>query len=251
MLCMISPAKTFAKKVTIEEGSKCLYPEQTILIMEQALSMSEESLRGELKLSPKMASEARCLWRHFCDKVSPEARGLSYYSGMVFKKINSKDFDTEDWIFADDHLRICSFVYGLLRPTTLIRPYRMEGTLRLEDGSRVFDFWRSLLTEQMLRELGEGDGILVNLASEEMQQLFHWHIIEERAKVVHIHFLTRQADGSLKTIVIYCKMARGAMMREIIKGRITQVEDLKSLSPEGFVYAPEMSDERNLYYILG
>lgn len=213
--------------------------------------MDNESLRRELKLSPKLSTEVRQVWQRFCDREGIEARALDYYSGMVFKKIDSYSFDDQDWIFADECLRICSFVYGLLYPTTLIRPYRMEGNLRLSDGRRVFDFWRDDLTRQLLQDLSRQDNILVNLASEEMQSLFHWNIIEERAKVIHIHFLTRQADGSLKTIVIYCKMARGAMTREIIKRQIREPRELQKLSPEGFVYSADLSDEHNYYYILG
>lgn len=251
MIGMISPAKTFAKKPMPHKGIAPSYPSEMNTIMEQALLMSQEEMAKAFKLSPKMAAEARATWLSLADGSSPEGVTLGYYSGMVFKKVNAKSFDDEDWRFAEAHLRICSFVYGMLTPTTLIRPYRMEGTLRLHSGERVFDFWRDKLTSRLIADCQADDGVLLNLASDEMQQLYHWDEVRSKLRVINFYFETRQPDGSLKTIVVYCKMARGAMMHEVIKRRISNPEELKRLEPEGFIFAPELSSENDWHYILG
>ena len=249
MIALISPAKTFASKpALVGLGQPSIFKEESFPIVEHALSMTEDELKSSLKLSAKLATEARQNWLAWIAESSPEALALSYYSGMVFKKIGMKDFNDEDWAFVNNHLRICSFVYGLLTPDTLIRPYRMEGTVRLEDGQRIFDYWKDRLTDALIEACLADDGVLLNLASDEMQSLFHWDKVCARLKVINFYFETRQADGSLKTIVIYCKMARGAMVRAMVKGRLTNPEDLKSVQVEGFQFVPERSDETNWYF---
>ena len=249
MIALISPAKTFASKpALVGLGQPSEFKADSFPIVEHALSMTEDELKSSLKLSAKLASEARQNWLAWIAESSPEAPALSYYSGMVFKKIGMKDFSDDDWAFVNNHLRICSFVYGLLTPNTLIRPYRMEGTVRLEDGQRVFDYWKDKLTDALIEACLADDGVLLNLASDEMQGLFHWDKVCARLKVINFYFETRQADGSLKTIVIYCKMARGAMVRAMVKDRLTNPEDLKSVQVEGFQFVPERSDETNWYF---
>lgn len=249
--CIISPAKTFAKKGGGQPTTKPIFFAESLPIVEQALRMTTEDYAKGMKLSPKMASEARTMWQAFAEGTSPEAASLLMYSGMVFKKIDAKSWSSEDWACAENHVSICSFVYGLLSPSSAIRPYRMEGTVQLEDGKRVFDYWKDKLTAELIRRVQASGGTLIYLASEEMKQLFHWAEVERSVRVIYFDFWTRQADGSLKSIVIYCKMARGAMLRAIIKGQIEDAEALKALSPEGFVYAPTLSQENNWSYILG
>ena len=175
MIALISPAKTFSSKpALVGLGQPSEFKEESFPIVEHALSMTEDELKSSLKLSAKLATEARQNWLAWIAESSPEAPALSYYSGMVFKKIGMKDFSDDDWAFVNNHLRICSFVYGLLTPNTLIRPYRMEGTVRLEDGQRIFDYWKDRLTDALIEACLADDGVLLNLASDEMQGLFHW-----------------------------------------------------------------------------
>lgn len=252
MHCIISPAKTFAKKVsTTTTITPPRFAEEAMPIIEQALLMTPEDYAKELKLSGKMLTTARQSWHDFVSASSPEGASLLMYSGMVYKKIDAMSFSPEDWTFAEDRLSICSFVYGLLTPSMGIRPYRMEGGVRLPSGERIFDYWRDRLTAELIRRTKASGGVLLYLASEEMKQLFHWSEVERSVRVIYFDFLTRQPDASLKSIVIYCKMARGAMTRAVIKGRIDTPEALKSLMPEGFVYDERASRDNHWVYVLG
>lgn len=77
------------------------------------------------------------------------------YTGAVFKRILPKDFSAEDFRYAQEHLRITSFLYGLLRPLDGIKPYRLEGDVRLPEkgGISMFDYWKPLLTDYFI-EIG-------------------------------------------------------------------------------------------------
>ena len=251
MLILISPAKTFAKQI---KCAHCLPATIPVFVTEarqlvaSSLELSPQALKKELLLTTKTLPEAQRNLATFFDEGTPEEQALLNYSGMVFKKLGAGSLTEEDWRYAVDHLRMTSFVYGLLRPTDLIRPYRMEGTARLPmlEGERVFDFWRDRLTKPFIEAICAAGGTLLYLASDEMRGLFHWEEVERSVEVITPTFLTRQRDGSLRQTVIYTKMARGEMAREVLRQRITQPEELHRLTPAGFLYAGAGWD-----YILG
>ncbi len=257
MHSIISPAKTFAKKplnlLQKEEQTDLLFPQECDELVQATTQIPFDDFAKMLKISAKMKEGIAQTWQEFYLGTSAVMPTLEAYSGMVFKKTNAKSFDADDWTYAQSHLSVCSFLYGLLRPMDGIRPYRMEGNvvLGLERGANVFEYWRDLLTPKLIERVkAGGDNTLFYLASEEMKQLFHWSLVEQELKVVTPQFLTRQANGSLKQIVIYTKMARGTMLNAIIKGRIESLEELKALKPEGFSFSDEHSDEKNYVYIL-
>lgn len=251
MLCFISPAKTFSTKLRdTQPGCSPVFLQESLPIIEHALQMDDAALTKDFKLSPKKVAEARQHWLRFLDDNAAEAPALLAYSGMVFKKIDAKTFDESDWAFAEQHLRICSFVYGMLTPSTLIRPYRMEGTVRLGSGLRVFDYWKPYLTDYLIAEVKKQGGVLVNLASDEMQQLFDWERVKAEVRLINCHFDVRTADGSTKNVTIYCKMARGAMARLMIKGKLKSPDELKALAPEGFTYDERASQPDDWHFTL-
>lgn len=252
MFVLLSPAKTFAKPPKVKP-SLCTEPRLLGVsrpIVETALLMSDHERQRMLSLSPKLSIEARQHWQEFATGQGGLGRAAELYSGMVFRQLQAALFDEEQWRYAETHLAICSFVYGLLRPADLIRPYRMEGMVRLLDGVRVFDFWRDHLTPLLIAQVKHVGGTLVYLASEEMKQLFHWEQVTREVRVVTPTFLVRQEDGTLKQIVIYTKMARGIMAREIITRQLSDPACLHELIPHGFVYQDTDPATAQMIYVL-
>ena len=176
---------------------------------------------------------------------------IGAYTGAVFKRILPKDFTADDFRYAQEHLRITSFLYGLLRPLDGIRPYRLEGDVRLPEkgGITMFDYWKPLLTDYFIEEIKKRGGILVNLASGEMKDLFDWKRVESEVRVVTPDFQVWKG-GKLKTVVIYAKMCRGEMVRHIIKNRIGCPEDLRGFSWEGFTFDEGRSTDNHLQFVL-
>ena len=174
-------------------------------------------------------------------------RGVAMiYDGMVFKKLDLASFTDGELLYANDHLNICSFLYGLLRPLDSINPYRLEGNVELPDngGVTMTDYWQPILTDYLIAKVKADDGILVNLASEEMKSLFDWKKVSSELTVVSPEFKVDK-NGKLRTIVIYAKMCRGAMSRYILKNRITDINSLSSFTYGGF--RPIESKPRLLY----
>ena len=127
----------------------------------------------------------------------------------------------------------------------------MEGDVRLPERGEMsmFDYWKPLLTDLFIADIKQQGGILVNLASGEMKDLFDWKRVEKEVRVITPEFQVWR-DGQLKTIVIYAKMCRGEMTRFIIKNRIERLEDLKTFAWEGFVFDEIRSTDNHLQFTL-
>ena len=253
MLTFISCAKTMATRCTMR------VPELTLpAFMDEALRSALElshytasELEGLLQVNAKIAAENCLRYRDFCSEHNRPMPALCAYTGSVFKRIHPADFTAEDYGFAQRHLRITSFLYGLLRPLDGIKPYRLEGNVCLpgNGGESMFDYWKPLLTEHFIREIKEQGGILVNLASGEMKDLFDWEKVEREVQVVTPDFRVWKG-GQLKTVVIYAKMCRGEMVRYIIRNRIDTPEELKAFAWEGFSFDESHSSGGRLQFVL-
>lgn len=211
----------------------------------QLMQYSVEELQLMLKCNAKIAATNKLRYNSFFDSEEKLQAVLSY-TGIAYKYLRAVDFDEAGMEYAQQHLWLTSFLYGLLRPLDGIRNYRLEGSVWLpeNDGHNMFDFWKPLLTDVLIDSVKADDGVLVNLASEEMKSLFDWKRVKQNIRVIQPEFQVRK-DDKLKTVVVYTKMCRGAMTRYIITQRLKCSEDLKDFSFEGFEYRQENQNNRN------
>lgn len=112
----------------------------------------------------------------------------------------------------------------------------------------MFDYWKPLLTDVFIEDVKRQDGVLLNLASAEMKDLFDWKRMEREVRVITPEFRVWKGDKPA-TVVIYAKMCRGEMTRFFIKNRITHPEQLKSFSWEGFTFDEGRSTEHQWWFI--
>ena len=117
----------------------------------------------------------------------------------------------------------------------------------LTEGN-MYQFWQGKHTHPLIDAVRADDGILLNLASLDIQPAFHWKQIEKEVRVITPEFKIRK-DGKLKTIVIYAKMARGEMCRQIIRQQIQDPEAVKAFEWEGFHYRDDLSTENNWVFL--
>lgn len=253
MLTFISCAKTMASRYTLT------VPKVTVPFLEteavsNVLEMSQYSV-GELekllRVNTKIATENWFRFHDFCSETNRPMPAICAYTGIVYKHIMLEDFTVDDFLYAQEHLRITSFLYGLLCPLDGIKPYRLEGDVRLSEkgGDSMFDYWKLLLTDLFITTIKKQGGILINLASSEMKGLFDWKHVESEVRVITPEFQIWKG-GKLKTIVVYTKMCRGEMLRYIIKNRIERPEDLKAFSWEGFTFDGNHSMDNHLQFTL-
>ena len=251
MMTFISCAKTMTDHSKVEVPTTGT-PQFQAEAIQHALDMSRfsaEELERLLRVNSKIAAENYLRFQDFCSEANKALPALLAYTGIVFKRICPQDFTAEDFQYVQDHLRITSFLYGLLRPLDLIKNYRLEGDVRLpeHEGISMFDYWKPILTDEFIKSIKAQGGTLVNLASNEMKDLFDWKRIEQQVRVITPEFQVWK-KGKLTTVVIYTKMCRGEMARYIIKNRIEKPEELKSFNWEGFCF---YNPQNEMFRLLG
>lgn len=262
---MHTPANAQAPAMTVPR-----FEREASMLAHEFGGWSAEQLAEALGCNAKIAAETQMRYRLFYElrqdggSVAPGTSvahsgadalrrpAVLAYSGQAFRSLRADTFSEADLAFAGQHLFICSFLYGLLRPTDGILPYRLEGGVRpaCTGHETLFAFWRSRLTDYLIRTVQADDGILVHLASKEMESLFDWPRVCEAVRVVQPLFYVDKGT-QLKTIVVYAKTCRGAMARAIITGRYRDPKELSGFNYDGFCHRPSYGDALHPHFIKG
>lgn len=233
MQILLACAKTMGHvPAAVPELTEPAFADEAAAAVRQLLALGPDELARALHVSGRPAAEAALRFRRFFAPDEAPVPAILAYTGIVFRYLRPADFSADDFRYAQRHLFITSFLYGLLRPLDGIRPYRLEGNVHLpdEDGPSRFDYWKPRLTERLIEAVQADDGVLVNLASAEMKRLFDWRRVCASVRVVTPEF--RVMDGGrLRSVVVYAKMCRGAMARFILRNRLVNVAELSHFEP--------------------
>jgi cytoplasmic iron level regulating protein YaaA (DUF328/UPF0246 family) len=163
------------------------------------------------------------------------------FNGDVYIGLQAQTFEQQDFDFAQQHLRILSGLYGLLKPLDLMQAYRLEmGTkLATSRGKNLYEFWGDIITTKLNKDLAaQGDNVLINLASNE-----YFKAVKPRnldGMIVNPVFKDEK-NGEYKIISFYAKKARGLMARYIIKNRLDDVSQLRNFDLEGYSFSAALS----------
>ncbi|MGD1897406.1 MAG: peroxide stress protein YaaA [Phormidesmis sp.] len=219
--------------------------EQSETLVKQLSAYDESELSELMKISDKLAQLNRQRFRDFQTPFTPEnaKQALLVFDGDVYKGIHVKDYDDDDLAFAQNHLRILSGLYGILRPLDLMQPYRLEmGTkLATDKGKNLYEFWGDQISDLINAELAdESEPLLVNLASNEYFKSIN--LKKLKASVLNIAFKEKKGD-SYKIVAIYAKKARGLMVDFVIRNRIEDPALMKGFDSDGYEFNAELSDE--------
>lgn len=171
------------------------------------------------------------------------------FSGPAFIGLEAASFSEKELIYSQNHLRILSGLYGILKPLDFFQDYRLEmgTTLENENGSNLYKFWGEKLRKSIQKELNQDDNILVNLASTEYSKALQ--LDQLKARIITCHFMDQAPSGDFKVIMAFAKKARGLMSRFIIKNEITNPEELLAFDYEGYYFDAKRSSENELYFL--
>lgn len=167
------------------------------------------------------------------------------YEGIQYRYMAPGVFTEDQLAYVQEHLRILSGFYGLLRPFDGVTPYRLEmqAKLPVEGYKDIYSFWGDTLANALFAETD----CIVNLASKE------YSVCVSRYLRSDVRFVTcifcEEKDGKAIEKATMCKMARGEMVRYMAEHHVQQPEDVQSFDRMGFVFAPERSDQ-NTYVFL-
>ncbi|WOE32364.1 MULTISPECIES: peroxide stress protein YaaA [unclassified Acinetobacter] len=245
MLALISPAKTLDYETPLPTDHftlpRLLQHSQLLIKDCQKLSVSE--IAALMKVSEKIAllNHARFQDWHVDFNLTNARQAIFAFKGDVYTGLDAYDLNEKSIQFAQQHLRMLSGLYGLLRPLDLMMPYRLEMGTRLNNirGPHLYAFWGEYITDLINADLAQSNSsLLVNLASDE----YYKAVIESKinAEIIKPVFLD-QKHGKYKVISFYAKKARGLMARYIIENQLSHLDDLKSFQAEGYYYAAESS----------
>ena len=252
MRMIISPAK----KLNEAPAEHCEHTlphflsqsQQLIDVLQERDSFEIASL---MKLSIKLADLNVSRFQQWHTPFTPEnaKQALFSFAGDVYQGLDAQTLSADDIAFAQEHLRILSGLYGLLRPLDLIQPYRLEMGTKLitPQGSNLYQFWGSDITEHLNNEL-QNDDALINLASQEYFKSIQSKAI--RCPIITPEFKENK-NGTYKVIGIFAKRARGLMTRHIIQNRITHAQDIKAFNTDGYTWNTELSNDTNWVFTRG
>ena len=251
MKILLSPAKKL--DFTIENSSlnntNISFPKESTLVMDKLSSYSALELSKLMKLSTNLSilnKERNDKWSYpFNDESVKQA--LFAFKGEVYQKMRVEEFSNLDLDFANKSIRILSGLYGILNPSDLILPYRLEMGTKLEVGEtkNLYNFWQDILTEYLIKEI-KNDSFMINLASDE-----YFKVID--SKRINIPIITPifkdTKNGKVKVISFFAKRARGEMCNYIIKNKISSVSQIKEFNRNGYAFSEDDSTEKRLVFI--
>ncbi|GAB3337964.1 peroxide stress protein YaaA [Marivirga atlantica] len=252
MIAILSPAKSldFEKQFDLP-SSKTRFNSDTNTLIDTLKEKSEKEIQNLMSISEKLAELNVERYHNFKKRTPKHAKQAALaFQGDVYQGMQAEEFTKEEHNFAQEHVRILSGLYGLLKPLDLIQPYRLEmGTKLKVNGSKsLYEYWDDKIAKTLVKDLKEqGDDILINLASNEYFKAVDRDLLKKKVTLIDVEFKD-YSNGQYKIISFYAKKARGMMARYIVKNRIDKVEDLKSFDIEGYYFDPENSSEQQLCF---
>lgn len=253
MLLVISPAKTldYETPPVTSTHSTPRFLEHSRQLIDILQEKSPQDIAELMSLSDKLASLNVARYGSWSDRFTTanSKQAILAFKGDVYTGLAAEDFTQADFEFAQQHLRMLSGLYGLLRPLDLMQPYRLEMGTRLANprGKDLYSFWGEHISEWLNQDLQQqGDEILINLASQEYFGAVKPKAL--KARVIETVFKD-QKNGQYKIISFYAKKARGLMARYVIKERLTDPEQLKQFDLDGYRFDPASSSQDTLVFL--
>lgn len=254
MLFIISPAKAldFAK-IEKDEHSTPVFLDRADRLAQKLKKKSPRVLKRLFHVSEDIAQLNYDRYQNWnqetIDLVGKKA--LYAFNGHAYQKIEVGSLSYNEIEYANKHLRILSGMYGLLKPTDLIFPHRLEmGTKWPVSKKNLYGYWSKLVTNELNKTMAELESnILINLASIE-----YFKVVDKKAlkgKIINVEFKEKRGDGNYATVSIFAKQGRGSMCRYAFQNNVRNPEELMAFDVEGYQYRSQLSDEYNYVFTRG
>ncbi|KUJ78914.1 peroxide stress protein YaaA [Ruegeria profundi] len=245
MLVVISPAKRLDWAERDVEVTQPDFQDDAIRLAKTARNLTLGDLKKLMDLSDDLARLNRDRYREFeltpgADQTRPAALA---FAGDTYQGLEAASLDADEMAWAQDHLRILSGLYGVLRPLDAIQAYRLEmgSKLKTRRGKNLYEYWRDQLSKALNAQAQQIESkVLINCASQE-----YFGAVDPKAlklRVITPVFMEDKA-GTPKIVSFFAKKARGAMARYIIQHRLTDPKALLDFDTGGYEYRPDLSEE--------
>ena len=248
MLTIISPAKTldFKSDVQTKQYSQPNFLNDSKVLIDELRKLNPKDIAKLMSVNDEIANlnfERNISWK---TPFTPDnaKQSLLAFKGQVYIGLDAKTLSEDDLLFAQNHLRILSGLYGILRPLDLMQTYRLEMGIPLKNpkGKNLYEFWGTKITDTINNELSRHKHkVLINLASNEYYKVV-------KSKLIKGDIITpvfkEDKGNEFKVVTVYAKTARGLMSRFIIQNRIENPENIKAFDTDGYLFNRDLSTEK-------
>ncbi len=247
MIAVLSPAKTLDYESALPklDPTAPRFADEAKTLAHAAAHLTQKKLSELMHISPALAKLNADRYRDF--DTLPERPAMFAFAGDVYTGLEAKTLDEAAVDYAQDHVRMLSGLYGLLRPLDLMRPYRLEmGTRWAPRKTKLTEWWGDRIAKLLADDVeAEGSGTILNLASQE-----YWAAADGKLpssiRVVAIDFREGEAQ---KFVSFHAKKARGMVARWLVEHRVDTIEGIKGFDSDGYAYDAAGSSDAQFRFV--
>ena len=253
MLVVVSPAKNldYESSVPVSKHTQPELLDDASSLAQECKELSPAQLGSLMKISDKLATLNANRFAEFSVPFTNDnaRQALFAFNGDVYTGLDAQSLSEQDITYAQQHLRILSGLYGVLRPLDLMQAYRLEMGTKLENsrGKNLYEYWDNRITKVLNEALeAQGDNVLINLASNE-----YFKSVKKSALdgMIITPVFKDKKNGQYKIISFFAKKARGLMARYIIQNQVRDVDGLKAFDTAGYYFCEEQSSSSQLVFL--
>ena len=252
MITLLSPSKklNFNEQNIVHSHTECDFIQSAEVLANEAKNLTEDDLKELMHISDNLAKLNRERFDRWSLPFSPSnaKQAILAFDGGVYSGLQAEEFEEKDFNFAQDHLRILSGLYGILKPLDLIQPYRLEMGVSFNNkrGKNLYEFWKDDLTKNLNSTLKKHKNpTIVNCASIEYFSAIDLN--KFNGEILSVIFKEYRND-ELKFISFNAKKARGLMTQYIMRNRIDNRNDIKDFNYENYSFDSKLSDESTFVF---
>lgn len=239
MKVLIPTAKELNKKATPQEALEL--SEKSNEIVAEFAKLSASDLAKVYKIKEDKATEEFSRWQDIKNNTAKSYKALDLFNGLMYRNIDRDNFDEADKEYIEKNVFITTSLYGIIGAYDLIQEHRLDFLQNVKiSGESLKNFWRASYDESII----DGD-FVVSLLSSEFEEVFSKN---QKEKFIKISFM-EEKEGKLKVHSTISKKARGKFLTELIKNKVSSVEEMKKIKFDGFEFSKEHSEEKVLAFI--
>ena len=239
MKILIPTAKELNKKAIPHK--KISLSDKSTEIVSEIAKLSVEDLAKVYKIKDEKAVEEFSRWQAIKNKTANSYKALELFNGLMYRNIDRADFDESDKKYVEENVFIATSLYGVIGAYDLIQEHRLDFLQNIKvKNQSLKNFWKESYDKSI-----EGEELVVSLLSSEFEEVFSK---DQRDRFIRLSFM-EEKDGVLKVHSTISKKARGKFLTELVKNKVSSVDEMKKIQFDDFKFIVENSDERTLAFI--
>lgn len=239
MKILIPTAKELNKKAAPQEALEL--SEKSNEIVAEFANFSAQDLAKVYKIKEDKAIEEFARWQDIKNNTAKSYKALELFNGLMYRNIDRDNFDEADKKYIEKNVFITTSLYGVIGAYDLIQEHRLDFLQNVKiSGESLKNFWRTSYDESV-----KDEDIVVSLLSSEFEEVFSKN---QKEKFIKVSFM-EEKEGKLKVHSTISKKARGKFLTELVKNKVSSIEEMKKIKFDGFEFSKEHSEEKVLAFI--